>query len=254
MKTDVTFDEENFDNVYTYARGFAGNAYSDALEVVLTTALSDKRNLPSLRYPKKINGVEQEIPLKDYIKKWVSKFLNGYNGRPSVKTGNKSATFSDPIIKLGMSYRLPDLSDEDLVKIVEGHSIQMSLENLVGELLEEYLSIELGKLGWYCCWGSSIDAVDFCNEDGDLLQVKNSDNSENSSSSRVRNGTEIKKWYRRKSTKKETFCWDKIIDIVGECDLSELGFREFVKLVMESNPSCLYIEGKDNPDLFSNGI
>ena len=50
----------------------------------------------------------------------------------------------------------------------------MTIEGMVGNLLEEYLATILHPYGWYCCWGSTIDAVDFCKEDGSLLQVKTS--------------------------------------------------------------------------------
>ena len=117
----------------------------------------------------------------------------------------------------------------------------MNIENLVGELLEEYLNDKLKSDGWCCCWGSTIDAVDFCKADGTLLQVKNSDNSENSSSSRVRLGTSILKWNRRKSTKEETFMWAKLETLVGRKDLTEDDFRKYVDGIVKTNPNCVYI-------------
>jgi hypothetical protein len=208
MDPSISFDEDNFDNILIYAKEHAGANYSEKLQVVLKTVFKDVRNLPKLRYPKKIGNINQPIPLKEYIGKWVIKYLRGYDNRPSKKSANPSNTYSDPVIISTLKCRLSDLSDNDLKKIEEGHSILMSIENLIGDLLEEYLSIQLAKNGWFCCWGSSIDAVDFCNIQGELLQVKNSDNSENSSSSRVRNGTKIKKWHRRVSSKSNTFCWE----------------------------------------------
>ncbi|HRH64441.1 MAG TPA: SinI family restriction endonuclease, partial [Bacteroidia bacterium] len=98
--------------------------------------------------------------------------------------------------------------------------------------------------GWCCCWGSTIDAVDFCKKDGSLIQIKNSDNSENSSSSRVRAGTTIKKWYRRKSTKQNTFFWNNLHAMVDRTDLTEDDFRDFVKATVKKNPNCLYIIDK----------
>ena len=104
-------------------------------------------------------------------------------------------------MKIILLERLPELTQELANQVEGGHSLMMTIENLVGDLLEEYLSVKLKENGWCCCWGSTIDAVDFCKADGSLIQIKNSDNSENSSSSRVRAGTTIEKWYRRKSTK-----------------------------------------------------
>ena len=241
MESSTKFDEPNFNNIITYAKLHAGVDYNTSLEVVLKSAFSDVRNLPKLRYPKKIKGIIQPVPLNEYVGKWVSKYLIGFQGRPSQKIGKKSKTFPDPIMQLALSYRLASLSASNLEMIEEGHSTLMTIENLIGEILEEYLSINLLASGWHCCWGSSIDAVDFCNNKGDLLQVKNSDNSENSSSSKVRNGTKIKKWSRRNSTKNNTFRWGVLTSMLGVTGLSEADFRIFVETTIKNNPNCLFI-------------
>jgi hypothetical protein len=67
-------------------------------------------------------------------------------------------------------------------------------------------------------------------------------NSENSSSSRVRAGTTIEKWYRRKSTKVDTYFWDDLNKKVSRKDLSENNFREFVTKTVKNNPSCLFVD------------
>ncbi|WP_289659370.1 SinI family restriction endonuclease [Flavobacterium panacagri] len=136
--------------------------------------------------------------------------------------------------------RIKGTSEAELKKIMKGHRLLMSIETIVGDLLEEYLSIKLYDYNWVCCWGSSIDAVDFCNSKGELLQIKNSDNSENSSSSKVRNGTEIKKWSRRKSTQNNTFYWEKLIDLTGAKDISEEDFQSFVGSIIDKNCDCIY--------------
>jgi hypothetical protein len=200
MKETYEFDSTESKKAIAYAKEFAGSEYTDEMGIVLTVALSDKRNLPTLGYTD-----EYPIPLRNYVSLWVKKYLNGFNSRPSVKTGKPSNTHSDPIVKIILQSGLPNIDDKLADKIEGGHSLMMTIENLVGELLEEYLSDKLKINGWCCCWGSTIDAVDFCKKDGSLIQIKNSDNSENSSSSRVRAGTTIKKWYRRKSTKQNTF-------------------------------------------------
>ena len=113
---------------------------------------------------------------------------------------------------------------------------------------EEYLATILHPYGWYCCWGSTIDAVDFCKEDGSLLQVKTSNNSENSSSIRVRNGTEIRIWFRRFFNKANTFNWVALNEIIGR-DIfneedSERKFRDFITRTIRENPGCIYIPEK----------
>ena len=244
MVDGTNFDEPNFNNVEAYAKELAGTRYNESLKVVILTAFSDVRNLPKLGYPKKGKNV---VPLREYVHKLSAKFLKGYDGRPSRKVGKKSKTYSDPALALAFGSIFDSLSEDQIKYIVEGHSALMSLENLIGELLEEYISIKLSSHGWHCCWGSTMDAVDFCHEDGRLLQVKNSDNSENSSSSRVRNGTTIQKWARRKSTKYNTFYWEKLEIITGVCGLDEDDFQNFIKTTLSSNKSALY---KDSANKF----
>lgn len=241
MDKNYKFDEADFKNVNTYAKDFAGIEYTPSLAQVIKSAFSDFRNLPNLGYPSKIEkGNLNQIPLKEYTKKLTKKYLKGYSTRPSLKVGQKSKTFSDPTMEILLSAKSKSLSNGDVTKVVEGHKILMTAENLLGDLLEEYLSLRLLKYGWHCCWGSSIDAVDFCNEDGRLLQIKNSDNSENSSSKRVRNGTTIIAWARRISTKENTFRWDYLIEETGADNISEDDFRVFVSNTVKNNPKSLF--------------
>lgn len=144
-----------------------------------------------------------------------------------------------------MKARLPKLSEGEAVKMVEGHTLLMNVENLVGAFLEEYLADKLAADGWYCCWGNTMDAVDFCKADGSLLQIKTSDNSENSSSSRVRRGTLIGKWQRRNSKKEDTYYWGKLQEMLGREDLTEEDFRAYVVEAIQKNPDCLYITPED---------
>ena len=241
MKDSYVFDSLDPNLAKDYAARFAGEYYDLEMETVLSVALADKRNLPSLRFPE-----NKIVALEKYIEKWVHAYLKGYNNRPSNRVGSRSVTFPDAIVKLILQSRLPNIDGELATKIEGGHSLMMTIENLVGDLLEEYLSIRLRSNGWCCCWGSTIDAVDFCKSDGSLIQIKNSDNSENSSSSRVRSGTTIQKWYRRVSTRENTYVWDSLNDLLDRTDLSEEDFRHFVVSVIEANPNCLFVED-DHP-------
>ena len=66
----------------------------------------------------------------------------------------------------------------------------------------------------------------------DLLQVKNSDNSENDASSRVRDGTNIKKWFRRFSKVKDKDNWKELVEMVNENDeelANELTEENYIK-------------------------
>ena len=202
MKETTKFDDFSGEKAISLAKTFAKDAYTKELGVVLSVAFSDIRNLPALGF-----NQDEPIPLKEYVEKWVSRYLSGYNGRPSKRHGKKSQTKPDPAVKLILRTRREDIDDNFADTLEKGHSLMMTIEGMVGNLLEEYLATILHPYGWYCCWGSTIDAVDFCKEDGSLLQVKTSNNSENSSSIRVRNGTEIRIWFRRFFNKANTFNW-----------------------------------------------
>lgn len=179
------------------------------------------------------------------IRKWLKKYQGGFEGRASQRTSNPPGTVADPIIDKIIGSRLTELTDDDLGKISYAHRLGMSAENILGLILEEYLSDNLKDYGWHCAWGETVKSVDFVNENGDLLQVKNRSNSENSSSSAVRDGTEIEKWYRIKADRIQ-YMWDKLNEICGTSHLSEESFVEFVKNTLTTNPGCLAVE-EENP-------
>lgn len=179
------------------------------------------------------------------IRKWLIKFRRGYEGRATQRISNPPGTIADPIIEKIIGARLSDLSHDDLNKITYAHRLGMSAENILGLILEEYLFDNLIEHGWHCAWGETVKSVDFVHEDGRLLQIKNRSNSENSSSSTVRDGTDIEKWYRIKADRIE-YMWDKLNEICGTTHLSETSFENFVKRTLSSNPGCLAIE-QDNP-------
>ena len=154
------------------------------------------------------------------IRKWLKKFQGGYAGRASQRISNPPGTVADPIIEKIIGARLTNLTEEELEKITFAHRLGMSAENILGLILEEYLSENLKEYGWHCAWGETVKSVDFVNENGNLLQIKNRSNSENSSSSAVRHGTEIEKWFRIKSDRIE-YMWEKLNEICGTNHLSE---------------------------------
>ena len=107
----------------------------------------------------------------------------------------------------------------------------MAAENMVGELLERYIHAELSKFGWIRCWGEATKSIDFIKpESADfiMLQIKNRDNSENSSSKAIRDGTDIKHWFRT-FAKTGATNWDAFPDINARTVLSESGFQDFIK-------------------------
>jgi len=100
-------------------------------------------------------------------------------------------------------------------------------------LLERYLASVLEPRGWVWCSGAMVKAVDFIKPPSatqatwHLLQVKNRDNSENSSSSAIRVGTTIEKWFRTFSRKTGSN-WAAFPDPVLRQHLSEHDFKNFV--------------------------
>lgn len=228
--TDYTFEQAQKLDKEALMKSF-GLPVSKAKMAVLNAAFSQPGLLPTLRIRKKVT-------LAEYLGKWSSAYEKGYSSRPSKRIAEKSKTIPDAVVKFILT-EFYGLDDEDATSIELGHSAMMSIENMTGDMLEEYLSSELGSLGWHCAWGATITAVDFTNDKGELLQVKNSDNSENSSSSKIRKGTKIEKWFRRFSTKKDTYNWAEIQRITGCKTLNEDSFRKFIKNIIKNNKNLL---------------
>jgi SinI restriction endonuclease len=117
------------------------------------------------------------------------------------------------------------------------HRISMAAENKIGDLLEEYLANQLEPKGWFWCCCNIIKGVDFFRPGKQviLLQVKNRDNSENSSSEKIREllrdrgcPVEIQKWHRCQSSDGKA-CWDDFPNVAGEVSLSEQDFLRFLR-------------------------
>jgi hypothetical protein len=181
---------------------------------------------------------------ENIIQKWVQKYKSGYEQRISKRTSNLPSTIADPIIDLIINLRLPALETASLEEIKYAHRLSMSAENIQGLLLEEYLAENLLAYGWHCAWGETIKKVDFCSEKGKLLQIKNRSNSENSSSSSVRDNTSIKKWFRVDALT-GAYMWSELNKLFSTNKFSEKSFCEFVKTSLENNPGALPVE-KDN--------
>ena len=131
------------------------------------------------------------------------------------------------------------ISQADIERVKREHLLSMGAENMVGGLLERYLASVMEPKGWIWCSGSMVKAVDFIQPpapaDGTwrLLQVKNRDNSENSSSSAIRIGTDIEKWHRTFSRRTGSN-WNAFPDANLRQDLSEDGFKAFVRQYLKA--------------------
>lgn len=175
------------------------------------------------------------------IEKWVLKYSKGYEGRASQRISNAPGTTADPIIDSIIGGRLTHLDEDDLENIKFAHRLGMSAENILGLILEEYLAENLSDSGWHCAWGETARSIDFIKNNGEMLQVKNRSNSENSSSVRVRAGTEIQKWH-RVDAKTGAYQWASLNEMCGIESLSEANFVEFVKDLLSKNPGAMAVE------------
>lgn len=211
-----------------------GVEWADGVRFVFNVIANDLERVPG-----NIGGKNDDESTA--IRKWVLKYIGGKNGCASNRISNLPGTVADPIIEEIIGARLANLKQEDLEKITYAHRLGMSAENILGLMLEEYLATNLSAYGWHCAWGETVKSVDFVNEDGSLLQIKNRSNSENSSSSTVRHGTKIDKWYRIKADRVE-YMWDSLNEICGTDHLSEDTFVKFARTTIASNPACLAIE------------
>lgn len=139
-------------------------------------------------------------------------------------------TIPDPAVSiiLGKAKRY---DDKKLAEIQIEHQLSMAAENKVGELLEMYLAEKLEPYGWIWCSGDLVKAIDFIKKEENswkCLQVKNRDNAENSSSSKIRDGSSIEKWFRIYS-RKEATNWERFPDESVKHLLNEEDFINFIK-------------------------
>ncbi|MBF9056100.1 SinI family restriction endonuclease [Rhodobacterales bacterium HKCCA1065] len=133
-----------------------------------------------------------EIGSYDYLSRLAHKFVVSR----APKAPSPPSTIPNTMVEFILQHYF-DVPQEELDRAVTLHKLSMGAENFVGEILERYIASIVECQNWVWCSGSIVKAVDFIqlNQDGTwvALQVKNRDNSENSSSSAIRTGTEIKK-------------------------------------------------------------
>lgn len=185
--------------------------------------------------------------LRTDVFKFVEKFFLAFSHRPSKRTSGKMTTVPDKLIDNLIEVRIKSFTPDDVALIRFGHRLSMGAENIIGLILEEYIHTKVLKYGWATCWGSCIKAVDLCNKNGDLIQIKNKDNTENSSSDKIRAGTTIQKWYRLSSRTGQTE-WRALNTMLGiptSDKLSEEDFIQFARDVVTRNPKCLYVDSAE---------
>lgn len=213
-----------------------GKLWDERLERLLRFCARNPAAFPTQRGKKAI-GSATEVE-DGYLHKYVSRY---YAGRERSIVLKDVKTKPDPAVDevLKANKQVPP---EDLADIGKAHRMSMQAENIVGQLLEAYIARLLESKGWIWCCGETMRSVDFL-KDGTsneirLLQIKNRDNSENSSSAAIREGTKIEKWYRSNSRTGETR-WEGLLeycDASEEEQCTEAGFYKFVVQIADARP------------------
>lgn len=151
-------------------------------------------------------------------------------------------THIDPIVTSVVELKF----GEEASTILEAKRMVCAIESSIGNLLERYIDSKIDDQRWIWCPGSIVKATDFImrtKKGWEQLQIKNRSNTENSSSASVRNGTEIKKWFRFYANTGKTN-WKSLSLVMGKnYEMTESDFQEYVsKLVKSKSPeqkTCL---------------
>lgn len=160
---------------------------------------------------------------KDFKSKLFNKFCKGRE----IKCPSYPKTIQDDFIKIILKEYY---NSDNVNEWIEIHRKSMSAENILGTYLEIYIASVIEEHGWIWCSGEIVKSIDFIkrtNGSWKKLQIKNRSNSENSSSNKIRKGTDIKKWFRSNATTGKTM-WENFPDDELTKILSEKNFVEFV--------------------------
>lgn len=194
----------------------------------------------------RING---DGDYKAYIDKWISMYVAAKQRSSLTQQAKPKSAVSDPsIMKIVKTAR--GLTDAQTADMQLAHNLFMSAENVQGYLLEEYIASVVTAHGFLYSAGNLLRSVDFCSKDGTvLLQIKNKSNTENSSSSDIRKGTNIEKWYRlgtkiKAGVKIPDYKWDKLNEMVSAYSgksslLSEDGYTTFIWNIVSKNQTII---------------
>ncbi len=157
----------------------------------------------------------------------LTKLARKFTKERSMPCPSMPSTITDDIIALILERFYNETNVEEALK---HHKQAMSAENIIGKLLERYIASVAEPAGWAWCSGSIVKSTDFIKRSKRgwiQVQIKNRDNSENSSSASVRQDTEIKKWFRTFSRTGKTN-WENFPDKDLKEALTESNFRTYV--------------------------
>lgn len=235
---------------YNYAKSLEPHFTYDELDIIFEVALKSRGLFPGF-------NLSGNNTVSAYLLRWVSDYRAAIINPPSSRIANAKSACSDPairqIVMVTQNLSLQDASEQE-----KHHNLFMSAENIQGNLLEEYIAVNTRPYGWIWCAGTTLRAIDFCNRDGSvLLQIKNKSNTENSSSSNIREGTAILRWYRlgtRTIQKKlyPAYKWDLLNRMINEhktagfqlppCSMNEEQYVQFITNIANRNPQIITSE------------
>lgn len=212
------------------------------LDLIFSVALQNKDRFPAI--------VLSTPSPSAYIDQWISYYFEATKNLPSKRIALPKRSCTDPSIRLIVQISQKK-TDRSALLGEKYHNLFMSSENIQGNLLEEFISIKTRCYGFLWCCGNILKSIDFCNTDGSLLvQIKNKSNTENSSSSSVREGTKILKWYRLgtmtiNGQKLPKYRWDIFNQIVNShktegfnlpaCNIKEDDYQSFLVKTAKKN-------------------
>lgn len=243
IKTISDFKDISDDELWAYfSSACIKQKANENIKYIFNIAMMDKSLFPRFLL---ITGASY----KDYIDRWIKAYIDADNNPPSKRVASPKRSCSDPAVKSVVKIAT-GASDDEAQKQESHHNLFMSSENIQGQLLEEYISISVSEHGWFWCKGNTLRSVDFCTKGGEiLLQVKNKFNSENSSSSDIRHGTSIEKWYRLGEHKvggvmMPVYKWEVLNRVIRKasgkkCEMSEEKYIKFLEGIVSKNTKII---------------
>ncbi len=220
----------------------------DSLDLIFDIACSNRELFPGM-------NLKEENP-EQYIEHWIEVYCSEISNPPSKKNANPKSSCTDPAVKL-LVKNSKGLNDDIANQQQDAHILFMSAENALGDLLEEFIASKVSAYGWLWCAGHTLRGIDFCSKDGAiLLQVKNKSNTENSSSSSIREGTTIKKWYRLGTTTVNkhvypSYKWEALKEIITGSSFLTAAERESFNITEGEFVEFLGNVARNNPDIIT---
>ena len=157
----------------------------------------------------------------------TSDITKTFEKAPSI---NRRTTVPDELVS-DLLELLCEVPSTERQQVQSRYNQQKQVEMSMGDFLEMYILKHAFQYGWIQS-GNCIRGTDMIkkNDDGSWfkLQIKNSDNTPNSSSAGFIRSKKATPWARRHSTKKGTYYWDEFPDTNVSQHLSEIDFKNCI--------------------------